>query len=230
MAFRGWPVEAVEFYEGLLADNSKTYWTANKATYDEKVRGPMVELLAELEPVYGAGKIFRPYRDVRFSADKTPYKTHLGALLESGGYVQLSADGLACGRGAFHPEADRLRLLREAIADNRSGAELERIVAALGKDGITLVAREQLRTVPRGFDRDKPGQICCATRDLQPGGSGRSARGSARRRRASASSRSPRRPSRCRTGSTATWAEPRRKVDQTVVPMPPSTGITAPVT
>src|SRR3954451_24990715 len=86
MAFRGWPVEAVEFYEGLLADNSKTYWQARKHTYDDDVRGPMQELLTELAPEFGQGKIFRPYRDVRFSADKTPYKTHIGAVLEGGGY------------------------------------------------------------------------------------------------------------------------------------------------
>jgi uncharacterized protein (TIGR02453 family) len=156
VAFRGWPVEAVEFYEGLLADNSKTYWTANKTTYDERVRAPMVDLLAELEPAYGPGKIFRPYRDVRFSTDKTPYKTHLGALLESGGYVQLSVDGLAAGRGAFHPEPDRLRRLRAAIADESSGAELAALVKALEGKGIGLISREELRTVPRGFDRDHP--------------------------------------------------------------------------
>src|SRR2546423_1141462 len=94
MAFRGWPAEAIEFYEGLLADNTRTYWQAHRTTYDEKVRAPMVELLAELEPKWGAGKIFRPYRDVRFSADKMPYKTAIGAMLEKGGYVQISADGL----------------------------------------------------------------------------------------------------------------------------------------
>ena len=95
MAFRGWPNEALDFYEGLEADNSKTYWTAHRSVYDEKVLAPMNALLAELEPEFGAGKIFRPYRDVRFSADKSPYKTAIGATLELGGYVQLSAKGLA---------------------------------------------------------------------------------------------------------------------------------------
>jgi uncharacterized protein (TIGR02453 family) len=156
MAFRGWPAEALELYEGLLADNSKAYWTANKATYDECVRSPMVELLGELEPLLGAGKIFRPYRDVRFSADKTPYKTHIGALFEGGGYVQLSAAGLAAGRGAFHPEPDGLRRLRAAIDADSSGTALVDIVTALEKQGITLIARERLQTVPRGFDRDHP--------------------------------------------------------------------------
>ena len=95
VTFRGWPSEALEFYDGLTADNSKTYWSSHKAFYETQVYGPMVELLAALEPEFGPGKVFRPYRDVRFSADKSPYKTHLGAWLEGGGYLQLSADGLS---------------------------------------------------------------------------------------------------------------------------------------
>ncbi|WP_250008074.1 DUF2461 family protein [Actinoplanes sp. M2I2] len=57
MTFRGWPSEALEFYERLDADNSKTYWTAHQSFYEEQARGPMRELLADLEPEFGAGKI-----------------------------------------------------------------------------------------------------------------------------------------------------------------------------
>jgi uncharacterized protein (TIGR02453 family) len=156
MAFRGWPVEAVEFYEGLLADNSKTYWQAHKKTYDEDVRGPMLALLAELEPAWGAGKIFRPYRDVRFSADKTPYKTHIGALLAGGGYVQLGADGLAAGCGVWHLDGEELRRYRDAVAADRSGEPLARIVADLRGHDVEVIARESLKTAPRGYDRDHP--------------------------------------------------------------------------
>src|SRR4051794_5353550 len=125
MAFRGWPVEAVEFYEGLLADNSKTYWQVHKTTYDADVQGPMKELVAEVAPEFGDGKIFRPYRDVRFSADKTPYKTHIGAILESGGYVQLGAHGPAAGRGGWHPPGGppaRVRAGRGAGARGQGAA------------------------------------------------------------------------------------------------------------
>ena len=73
MGFGGWPEEALEFYEGLEADNSKTYWKQHKTVYDDAVRRPMEELLAELAKEFGEGKIFRPYRDVRFAKDKTPY-------------------------------------------------------------------------------------------------------------------------------------------------------------
>lgn len=154
--FRGWPAEALEFYEGLEADNTRTYWLAHKSEYDENVRAPMQSLLDELAPRWGTGKIFRPYRDVRFSADKTPYKTHIGARLENGGYVQLSADGLAAGAGAWHLEPEELHRFRDAVAADRTGEELAGIVTELGRQGVDVIARESLKTVPRGFDREHP--------------------------------------------------------------------------
>ncbi len=96
MAFKGWPVEALEFYEGLEADNSKVYWTDHKDTYTTAVHGPMAALLSDLAPEFGEGRVFRPYRDVRFSADKSPYKTSIAATVGSG-YVQLSADETVAG-------------------------------------------------------------------------------------------------------------------------------------
>ena len=156
MGFTGWPAEALEFYEGLEADNTRTYWLAHKTEYDECVRAPMQALLDELAPKWGAGKIFRPYRDVRFSADKTPYKTHIGALLEGGGYVQLSADGLATGCGIWHMESDALRRFRDAVAHDRTGKELSTIVAGLRRKSTDVIARESLKTVPRGYDREHP--------------------------------------------------------------------------
>src|SRR3982751_1930239 len=116
VTFRGWPSEALEFYEGLTADNSKTYWTGHLSFYETRVRGPMEELLAALEPEFGPGKIFRPYRDVRFSKDKSPYKTHLGAWLSAGGYIQLSADGLAAGSGMYQMSPDQPDRYRRAGA------------------------------------------------------------------------------------------------------------------
>ena len=120
MAFRGWPVEALEFFDGLEADNSKIYWQANKAVYETLVRAPMEELLAELEPEWGEGRIFRPYRDVRFSADKSPYKTQIGATVGEG-YVQLNAEGLAAGSGMWEMAPDQLERYRRTVADDRSG-------------------------------------------------------------------------------------------------------------
>ena len=156
MAFTGWSAEALEFYEGLRADNSKTYWLAHRATYDECVLRPMHDLLTELAPEFGEGKVFRPYRDVRFSADKSPYKTAIGALLAGGGYVELSADGLSSGCGRWHLEPEELARFRDAVADDRSGVPLQRLVDELRAEDIEVTSRESLKTVPRGYPKDHP--------------------------------------------------------------------------
>ena len=155
MAFAGWPIEAIEFYEGLEADNSKVYWQDHKAVYDRHVKAPMEELLAELADEFGAGKIFRPYRDVRFSADKTPYKTNCAATIGSG-YISFSADGLSVGGGLYMPDPKALARYREAVDNEKSGVELVRIVAALRKEGYDTMAHEVLKTAPKGYPKDHP--------------------------------------------------------------------------
>ncbi|MEU4420770.1 DUF2461 domain-containing protein [Actinoplanes sp. NPDC024001] len=156
MTFRGWPSEALEFYDGLTADNSKTYWTAHREVYETRVRAPMEELLTALEPEFGPGRIFRPYRDVRFSKDKTPYKTHIGAWLESGGYVQLSADGLAAGCGMYQMAPDQLDRYRRAVAGEAAGPELTELIATIEKAGVGVHGHDSLKTVPRGYPKDHP--------------------------------------------------------------------------
>jgi uncharacterized protein (TIGR02453 family) len=156
MAFRGWPAEAIEFYEGLEADNSKAYWQEHKAVYEQIVLRPMQELLTELAPEFGDGKIFRPYRDVRFSADKSPYKTVIGAELAKGGYVQFSANGLGAGCGLYMPAADQLERYRQAVVDSRSGAQLARIVETVIATGVEVTAHETLKTSPKGYPKDHP--------------------------------------------------------------------------
>lgn len=155
MAFRGWPIEAVEFYEGLEADNSKVYWTDHRDVYDRQVKAPMEELLAELAGEFGEGKLFRPHRDVRFSADKAPYKTNCAARLGSG-YVSFSADGLSVGSGLYMPDAAALARYRAAVDTGKSGAELARIVAALHEGGYDTMAHEVLKTAPKGYPKDHP--------------------------------------------------------------------------
>ena len=155
MAFTGWPDEAIAFYEGLEADNTKAYWTAHRERWDACVLGPMEELLDELEPQFGRGKVFRPYRDVRFSKDKTPYKTACGATLGEG-YVQFSARGLAVGSGYYHLASDQLERYRQAVADDTTGAELAAIVADTEAQGVTVHGSEPLKTAPRGYPKDHP--------------------------------------------------------------------------
>jgi uncharacterized protein (TIGR02453 family) len=156
MTFRGWPAEALEFYDGLLADNSKTYWTANKATYDDKVRAPMVALLEQLEPEFGPARIYRPYRDVRFSKDKSPYKTQIAASFERGGYVKLSAEGLGAGSGIYMFSPDQLRRWREAVDDASSGVPLVGVIEDLRGQGVDVRSHDVLVRVPAGFAKDHP--------------------------------------------------------------------------
>jgi uncharacterized protein (TIGR02453 family) len=155
MAFEGWPAEALEFYEGLAADNSKSYWLAHKDVYEMSVLAPMRELVAELEPENGESKIFRPYRDVRFSKDKSPYKTEIAAAFGDS-YVRLSADGLGAGRGMHEMALDQLDRYRGAVAADVTGSTLAEIITALREQAISAQGHDALKRVPRGYPEDHP--------------------------------------------------------------------------
>lgn len=155
MAFKGWPDTALAFFEGLEADNSKAYWLDHKEVYEHDVKAPMDALLAELTAEFGETKLFRPYRDTRFSRDKAPYKTAIAARIGSG-YVQFSADGLFAGGGMYHMMSDQLARFRRAIDADKSGRDLERVVAKVAKSGLDVHAPEELKTVPRGYPKDHP--------------------------------------------------------------------------
>jgi uncharacterized protein (TIGR02453 family) len=155
LAFRGWRAEALEFLEGLEADNSKAYWQRNKDVYDTQVRAPMEELLAELAPQWGETRIFRPYRDVRFSSDKSPYKTQVGAMVGDG-YVQLTAEGLGVGCGMWEMAPDQLDRYREAVNDERSGEQLTKLAATVRASGVDVAGHDVLKTAPRGYPKDHP--------------------------------------------------------------------------
>ena len=153
MGFTGWKVEALEFFEGLEVDNSKAYWQRHKDVYDTIVRAPMEELLAELEPGFGEGRIFRPYRDVRFSRDKSPYKTAIGATVGDG-YTQVDARGLAVGSGKWEMAPDQLERYREAVADDVSGEELSGLVSAARAKKLDVHGHDVLKTAPKGYPKD----------------------------------------------------------------------------
>ncbi|HWG24092.1 DUF2461 domain-containing protein [Actinospica sp.] len=156
MGFTGWPERAFTFYEGLEADNSKAYWSAHRAVYDADVVAPMEALLSELADEFGDGKLFRPYRDIRFSADKSPYKTAMGATLSRGGYIHLSADGLGVAVGYHMMAPDQLARYRQAVAEDVTGEELRRIIAEVEARGIDVVGEDPLKTAPRGYSKDHP--------------------------------------------------------------------------
>jgi uncharacterized protein (TIGR02453 family) len=153
MAFRGWQPEALEFFEGLEADNSKAYWQQNRDVYDRLVRAPMEELLEDLAPEWGDGRIFRPYRDIRFSSDKSPYKTNIAAMIGDG-YVQLTADGLGAGCGMYEMARDQLDRYRSAVDESRSGKQLVDLVAKARAAGVEVTGHDVLKTAPQGYPKD----------------------------------------------------------------------------
>jgi uncharacterized protein (TIGR02453 family) len=157
--FAGFPVAALDFYDDLEVDNTRAYWEKHKDVYTESVKAPMAALCAALAPEFGEAKVFRPYRDVRFAKDKTPFKTHQGAFVPAGPatgwYVEVSARGVRTGAGFYEASSPRLASIRAAIDDDRRGQALERLLTGLAADGWD-VAGERLKTTPRGYPADHP--------------------------------------------------------------------------
>jgi uncharacterized protein (TIGR02453 family) len=160
--FDGFPPAAFRWFAGLEAENSRAYFAAHRETYDRAVRGALEAMLEELsEELGGRLKLFRQHRDVRFSADKSPYKTTTyGLIVERPDrlpslYAQLSAAGLYAGAGYHMMAPDQLGRFREAIVADPAGAELERLIAVAQAAGIETFG-ESLKTAPRGYPRDHP--------------------------------------------------------------------------
>src|ERR1700692_994004 len=126
--FRGFPPEALTFLRGLTRNNRREWFQPRKHTYETKVKAPMAELvdalnveLRKFAPSHvndPKKAVYRIYRDTRFSADKTPYKTHLAAVFPrhsldrqagAGFYFHLSTKGIAIACGAYMPGPDELR-------------------------------------------------------------------------------------------------------------------------
>jgi uncharacterized protein (TIGR02453 family) len=156
--FTGFPVAAFHFYEQLGADNTKAFWTEHKAHYDAQVRAPFDALATIVHDEFGPLHIFRPNRDVRFSSDKTPYKTHCGAVTEGEGgeayYLQISASGLMVASGYYHLASDQLDRYRRAL-DTKAGPALERVLTDCRRDGFEI-GGSALKSAPRGYAKDHP--------------------------------------------------------------------------
>ena len=182
MSFTGFPVAALDFYDDLEIDNTKSFWEAHKARLDESVKAPMAALVAALEAEFGDAKVFRPYRDVRFAKDKTPYKTHQGAFVARrrrapAGTSRCRRAGSAPAPASTTPTARSSPPSATAVADDRTGTELEQILAALEARGLRG-RRRQLKTAPRGYDRTTRGSSCCGTSSSSPAGRSASSRSS----------------------------------------------------
>jgi uncharacterized protein (TIGR02453 family) len=159
MEFTGLHPDAVAFYRELADHNDKAWWTANKGRYDEHVRAPFEALAETLGAEFGPVKIFRPYRDVRFSADKSPYKDHIGMVTQGAGalhYLQLGADGLLAAGGMYEATSAQLARFRGIVDDVRLFGDLEATLEELADLGFTPILTDALATAPRGFRIDHP--------------------------------------------------------------------------
>lgn len=159
MAFTGIPRDAVAFYRELDANNSREWWQVNKARYESHVRGPFRALGEEVASAFGEPKVFRPYRDTRFSADKTPYKAHQGLYAQrsdhNGWYLQVDPGGYLLAGGQWWMAGDQLSRYRSAVANDATGVQLEAIIRELAQAGY-VEEGERLKTRPRGVDADAP--------------------------------------------------------------------------
>jgi len=172
--FNGFPEDAILFFVELAANNNKTWFTEHKPDFEKYVMTParefvvaMGERLQELSPGINADprvnkSIFRIYRDVRFSKDKTPYKTNLGlwfwtgegAKFENPGYYfHLDTDNLMLGVGLYSFAKPILKAYRDAVVDPQLGPALAQVVAKVAGKGYGF-GQKTYKRVPRGYDPD----------------------------------------------------------------------------
>ena len=153
--FTGFPREAFQFFRDLARHNERDWFLANKERYERACREPMKLLLADLGADPNKAHITRINRDLRFSRDKSPYRTYIATGVR-GNYIHLSADGLYVGAGVYQPEPAALERFRRAIDADKSGRALQRIVMSLRGKGYKVETHDRLKTAPRGFDTDHP--------------------------------------------------------------------------
>jgi len=166
--FPGFRPAALQFFRDLAATPTRDWFQAHKDAFECEVKGPMGALIADLAaalraqgvPLTGDPKLsqFRLNRDVRFSKDKTPYKTHCGATMTRDGskmsqgllYLHVDPKGSFLAAGFYQPEPPALQKLRAAIAD--APEEFAATRARLARHKLVLAAEDALKRLPRGFE------------------------------------------------------------------------------
>jgi uncharacterized protein (TIGR02453 family) len=167
MPFKGFGLQALPFFKALAFHQSKEWFEENRAIYEGEVKDPFGDLIDDLSAAFAKaklplkgdrkGSLFRLNRDIRFSKDKSPYKTHAGAVLtRSGGkndqglfYIHVSPEECFAAAGFYAPEPPDLARLRRAIA--RAPKPYAKMLATLDKKGLELSAEYDVSRVPREF-------------------------------------------------------------------------------
>jgi uncharacterized protein (TIGR02453 family) len=168
MAFSGFGPQALPFFKALAFHQKKEWFEANRATYEDEVKGPLGDLVEDLASAFAAARIplkgdrkasvFRLNRDVRFAKDKSPYKTHAGAVMTRGGtksdpgllYIHIAPEGCFTAAGFYYPEPTELSNLRRAIA--RAPKAWTQMQAKLGRAELTLAEDDLMKRLPKGFE------------------------------------------------------------------------------
>ena len=177
--FSGFPEAALQFLRDIEINNDKAWFQANKNTYETALLQPaqafvtdLGQRLQALNPaiVYdtrtdGRGVLMRFYRDTRFSADKSPYKTHIDGMFTDGlgkkaerpafGF-RMGADNMALMAGMFAFSKTQLAAYRDAVASEQSGSDLIAALHTVGGAGTYHVVGEHYKRVPSGYDTDHP--------------------------------------------------------------------------
>ncbi len=173
--FEGFPKEGLAFLRSLKKNNRRDWFEKRKADYEMFVKLPMQSLIASLQPhflsfapefdINPKRSIFRIYRDVRFSKDKSPYKTHVAAhfvlrgkpkgIEGSGYYLHIEPGEVFYGGGIYMPDGDQLKKIRKAIAERREEF-LDIIGDKTFKRSFKKIEGEKLQRVPQGYEPDHP--------------------------------------------------------------------------
>ncbi len=178
--FAGFGPHWVDFLRDLAANQTKAWFDANRSTYDTQVLQPLRGLVAALSFAFEVGEmplrgdprrsVFRLNRDIRFSKDKSPYKTHVGAVLTRDGtksapgllYLHIDPAGPFVALGFHMPEPPQLAALRDAIvASPRRWQDVE---TTLARKTLALARESALVRLPKGYDADAVGPVADAIR------------------------------------------------------------------
>lgn len=160
--FAGFGPQVFAWFAGLERENTRAYFAATRPVYETEVRGGLEAMLDELRAGFGGDvRVFRQQRDLRFTPDKSPYKTRTYGVLQGGPgagaglYAELSSRGLYAGTGYHQMASDQLGRFRAAVDDDGTGPQLAAAAAAAQAAGLEL-AGPSLRTAPRGYPREHP--------------------------------------------------------------------------
>jgi|WetSurMetagenome_2_1015567.scaffolds.fasta_scaffold27721_2 uncharacterized protein (TIGR02453 family) len=173
--FDGFPKEGIEFFKKLKRNNNREWFEKHREEFETSIKAPMQSFIVALQIYFSRfapefdlnpkRSIFRIYRDIRFSKDKTPYKTHIAAhfvlrgkpkgFIGSGYYIEIAPGGSYVGGGIYIPESDQLKKIRKAIAGRRKeflsiveNRRFKKIFAPFGW--------QKLKRIPKGYEENHP--------------------------------------------------------------------------